>query len=383
MKAKLVVFFIFLSIFTGIAGFILGSALPNQNRGFYLPQHDSPISQSAPALIAPFDGSEFVESELELEWRWDAGLNENQFYALRIWTAELAYREIWSEETRVSVAEVIDSYSVDLGSFYWKVAVVNVDAAGNFDSMGSAWSEEFHLRRVRHLSILPRQYADMSGIAQQIFDQNLSPTEIVDETHRFIQANSIPDLQKDYDADYGDAIALMFEYSQGRSDDRPHLLCDGRSTAMLTILAELGINSRLVFLYSPVPGYLAQHTVLEVFNPERQTWQVHDLAWDFFYVDLESRERVSAERILFGPHENLAGCPIAGGACNALVMRESVGYFDAMRYGWSYELLVNPDRFPISRRFEGQDGQNIAEFISDGYPQKVTIQMGSWEHFDH
>jgi len=382
VKAKLVAIIILLSMFTGIGGFILGSALPNQNRGFYLPQRGSPLSQSAPALVSPADGSEFVDSNIELEWRWDAGLNENQFYALRIWSAELPYREIWSEEARVSVAEAIDSYSVDLGSFYWKVAVVNVDATGNFDSRGSEWSEEFHLRRVRRLSILPKQYADMSGIARQIYDQNLSSTETIDETHRFIQVNSIPDFQKDYAADYGDAIALMFEYSQGRTDDRPHLLCDGRSTAMLTILRELGIESRLVFLYSPVPGYLAQHTVLEVFNPEGQTWQVHDLAWDFYYVHLESRERVSAERILFGRREDLAGCPIAGGACEARVMGESVGYFDAMRYGWTYELWVNPDRFPISRRFEGQDGRNIAEFISDGQPQKVTIRTDNWEHLD-
>ena len=382
MEAKPVAIIILLSMFTGIAGFILGSTLPDQTQGFHLPQRDTPFSQSAPALVAPADGSEFVESNLELAWRWDAGLSENQFYALRLWTGEIPYREIWSEAARVSVAEAIDSYSVDLGSFYWKVAVVNVDAAGDFDSMGSEWSEAFHLRRVRRLSIPSLQVDEMSGIARQIYDQNLSPTGAIDETHRFIQANSIPDLQNDYDADYGDAIALMFEYSQGRSDERPHLLCDGRSTAMLTILRELGIESRLVFLYSPVPGYLAQHTVLEVFNPEVQTWQVHDLAWDFYYVHLESRERVSAERILFGRREDLAGCPIAGGACEARVMGESVGYFDAMRYGWSYELWVNPERFPISRRFEGQDRQNIAEFISDGYPQKVTIRMGSWEHQD-
>ena len=151
---------------------------------------------------------------------------------------------------------------------------------------------------------------------------------------------------------------------------------------MLTILRELGIESRLVFLYSPVPGYLAQHTVLEVFNPEQQRWQVHDLARDFYFVDMTSLERVSAARILFGPRKNLAGCPISGGDCNTQVIQESIGYFDALRYGWSFELWVNPDRFPVSRRFEGLNGQNIAEFISDGNPQKVTIRMDSWEQHD-
>ncbi|MCY4538253.1 MAG: transglutaminase domain-containing protein [Chloroflexi bacterium] len=380
MKAKPSVLIIFLALFTGIGGFILGSAFPDLHQKFNRSQRDAPVPQSAPSLIAPSDGSEFVDSALELQWRWNAELLENQLYALRIWTGELAYREIWTVEDRVSVAIVIDSFSVEAGIFFWKVTVVNTDTKGNFESMGSEWSEQYSLRRVRRLSIPKEQYSEMSGIARQIHDQNLNPARAIDEAHRFIQKNSIPDLQQDYDADYGDAIALMFDYSQGRSSERPHLLCDGRSTAMLTILRELGIDSRLVFLYSPVPGYLAQHTVLEVFDPERQRWQVHDLAWDFYYVDLNSRERVSAERILFGPRENLAGCPIAGGACNAAVMQESIGYFDAMRYGWTFELWVNPDRFAISRRFEGQNGQNIAEFISGGYPQKVTVRMGNWEN---
>ncbi len=382
MNARLLILIVLLAALTGIGGFILGSALPVQYWSLDWPQKDATVPQSAPSLIAPSYGSEFVDSELELEWRWDAGLAESQFFALRIWSEDLPYREIWTEEAHVSVAEAIDSFSVDVGDFYWQVVVVNVDEMGNFASLGSEWSEKFHLRRVRRPSIPVKKYSQMSGIAQHIHDQNLNPAQAIDETHRFIEKNSIPDRQENYDADYGDAIELMFNYAQGRSSERPHLLCDGRSTAMLTILSELGIESRLVFLYSPVPGYLAQHTVLEVFNPERQRWQVHDLAWDFYYVDSKSRERVSAERILFGPRENLAGCPIAGGVCNAQVIQESLGYFDAMRYGWTYELWANPDRFPISRRFEGQDGQNIAEFISDGYPQKVTIQMGSWERLN-
>ena len=286
MKAKLAVLIVFLAALSGIVGYFLGSALPHQNLGITRPQRSTAVPHSAPTLVAQFDDSEFVDSDIYLEWRWTAGLAHNQRFALRIWTEELPYREIWTVDSRVSVAEVIDSFSVEVGSFYWKVTVVNVDETGNFASSGSEWSAEFHLRRVRRLSIFAIGINKMSGIARQIHEKNLSPSENVDRVHQFVQVNSLVDLQKEYDADYGDAIELMFNYSQGFSIERPSLLCDGRSTAMLTILRELGIDSRLVFLYSPVPGYLAQHTVLEVFNPERQSWQVHDLAWDFYYVDM-------------------------------------------------------------------------------------------------
>ena len=336
----------------------------------------------APSLTDPADTSEFVESDIELTWQWHPDLKPSQRFAVRIWPEDRPFHEIWTVESRINVKNAIDSFSVALGSFFWQVAVVNVDSSGAFSTMASEWSNRYELRRVRRLSIFAIGINKMSGIARQIHEKNLSPSEIVDRVHQFVQVNSLVDLQKEYDADYGDAIELMFNYSQGFSIERPSLLCDGRSTAMLTILRELGIESRLVFLYSPVPGYLAQHTVLEVFNPEQQRWQVHDLARDFYYVDMTSLERVSAARILFGPRKNLAGCPISGGDCNTQVIQESIGYFDALRYGWTFELWVNPDRFPVSRRFEGQNGQNIAEFISDGNPQKVTIRMDSWEQHD-
>ena len=378
MKGKSAVFAFHLALVTGIVGFILGSRLPIGGIDFLAKPQATTVSQSAPSLLALVDGSEFVDSDLEMEWRWNAGLAENQRFALRVWSGNLPHREIWTVEERVSVKDVIDSFSVDVGSFDWKVAVVNVADSGEFASMGSEWSEQYKLHRVRRLSFPAVAFADMSGIAQQIYAQDLDAGETIDAVHRFVQANSISDLQESYAADYGDAIELMFNHAQGVSSERPHLLCDGRSTAMLTVLKELGIESRLVFLYSPSPGYLSQHTALEVFNPERQRWQVHDLAWDFYYVDALTMDRVSAERILYGPRKSLAGCPIVGGLCRAEVMEDGIGYFDALRYGYTFEVWVNPDRFEISSRFEGQGGQNLAEFIGDGYPNRVTIRMDSW-----
>ncbi len=315
-----------------------------------------------------------------LEWVWTPELSDTQRYAIRVWAKDKPYQEIWTVDDSLSVQDTIDSFSVAVGNYFWQVAVVNVNADGAFESMGSAWSEQFELQRVRRFSIPTRDYADMSAAARYFHDLNLSATETIDAVHRFIQTNSIPDEQQSYHADYSDAIDLMFNYAQDNSEEQPLLQCDGRSTAMLTILQELGIESRLVFLYSPVPGYLSQHTTLEVFNPDRQRWQVHDLSWDFYYVEAEPMERVSAERILFGSRDSLSGCPIAGGTCTAEVMEESVGYFDALRYGYTYEIWVNPDRFEVSTRFEGQQGRNLAEFVGDGYPQRVTIRMDGWEN---
>ena len=55
-----------------------------------------------------------------------------------------------------------------------------------------------------------------------------------------------------------------------------------------------------------------------------------------------------------------------------------IAYFEALRYGHTFEVWVNPDRFDLSERFGGQDDQNLAEFIGKGEPQRVTFRLDSW-----
>lgn len=338
-----------------------------------------PVQQVAPDLISPVNGSEFVDSDVMLEWSWQPELRNNQRFVVQVWAEERDPQEIWTVDASLVVKDVIDSFSIDLGTFYWQVAVVDTNDEGGFESMGSEWSDTFALERKRRLSIPAKDYDEMSPAAQYFHDLELSTSDTIDAVHRFIQTNSILDQQKTYDADYSDAIDMMFDYAQGKTEEQPFLQCDGRSTAMLTTLLELGIESRLIFLYRPVPGYLSQHTTLEVFNPDTQRWQVHDLNWDFYYIDADTQERVSAERILFGLRETLLGCPMEGGDCTYEVMEESASYFNALRYGYTFEVWVNPDRFELSTRFEGQDNKNLAEFLNGEDPTRVIFRLDNWE----
>lgn len=379
MNLKNYVIFIVIVTITGIIGYLVGSSMPTISPTPTPTAEPTLVTQHAPSLIAPAHNSEFVESDVMLEWSWQPELAETQRYVVRVWADDKPHQEIWTEDSTLVVKDQIDSLSIDIGVFFWQVAIVNTFADGGFESMGSDWSDTFELQRVRRLSIPAKTYNDMSPAAQYFNDQNLSASETIDAVHRFIQTNSILDQQKTYNADYSDAIDLMFNYAQDSTQEQPFLQCDGRSTAMLTTLLELGIESRLIFLYRPVPGYLSQHTTLEVFNPDTQRWQVHDLNWDFYYVDAETQERVSAARVLFGSRETLLGCPMEGGDCTAGVMEESASYFNALRYGYTFEMWVNPDRFDLSIRFEGQNNKNLVEFISGDEPQRVTFRMDSWD----
>ena len=174
----------------GIGGFILGL-----NQG--VPQsrmREAALATSfpmlAPILIDPADNSEFVESNLEVAWNWRPKLELSQRFAVRVWTEGRPYHEIWTIDTHINVKNEIDSFSVDLGSFFWQVAVVNVDSKGVYSSMASEWSNRYELRRVRRLSISANDINAMSDIARQIDEQNLSPSEIVDRVHQLCRSTA-------------------------------------------------------------------------------------------------------------------------------------------------------------------------------------------------
>lgn len=377
MTLRLLLLFIVFLTLVGAAGYGIGEIIQAPDRALGLLRGGGD-TQRSPAPLSPADGSHFVDSDIALQWSWRSGLAANQRYALRIWTDDKPYREIWTVDDRVSVQRLIDSFSVGFGKFYWQVAVVNLHADGVYESPGSEWSPVGVLQHLRRQPSLPKPYDEMSATAKQFHERQLGASELIDAVHRFVNHNSLSKEQLKYAPDFSDAIQLMYDHSQGLISEMPRLQCDGRSTAMLTILKELGIESRLVFLYKSDPGWLNQHTVLEVFNPDTQYWQTHDLSKDVYYAAAGTGLRVDAQSLLFGAHEGIVGCPISDGACSAELSAPGLAYFGAMRYGFSHVVWVNPDRFDLSARFLGQDNQNLAEYIGDGRPQRVTIRMDSW-----
>ena len=363
MKMRYAFLAFFLVVAVGVVGYVFGAFLQAPDEVIASFSQRPAIAQSAPVAIAPLDGSEFVDSEIALEWSWEPAVAANQLFALRIWANDLPYQEIWTADSEISVQQTIDSFSIDYGKYYWHVSVINLDAKGGYEGMGSEWSEVSVLQRLRRARIPAKPYDEMSATARHFYELNLSGSELIDAVHLFIHQNSLSKEQLTYAPDFSDAVDLMYDHSRDASSEMPQIQCDGRSTAMLTILKELGIESRLVFLYDQTRGWISEHTVLEVFNPDTQYWQVQDLGGDVYYIAGASGVRVDAESILFGSHDDILGCPVDGGACSADLSADGIAYFGALRYGFTFEVWVNPDRFDLSARFGGHDNQNLAEFI--------------------
>ena len=124
----------------------LGIALSSSKTSFLA--HSESEEPVAPQPISPQDGLVFVESDIELIWEWSPGLAGDQAFAVRLWYEDELPIEVWTQETRFDAKELIDSYSRDLGNFYWQVAVVNFSQERGFEGMSSEWSAVQTLSRL-------------------------------------------------------------------------------------------------------------------------------------------------------------------------------------------------------------------------------------------
>ncbi len=336
--------------------------------------------RSAPELLQTVPNHTFVDSELTLAWEW-GDLQPGQVFALRLWVDEEPFQEVWTQASTHDAQTMIDSFSRDVGAYQWQVAVVNTSTEGGFESMGSEWSDVQSLQRLRRLSPTPYPAAQRSELAQMIAAQEFeSTTDMLHYLRTWIHEHTdIGEELEIYEADYSDAAQMLVDHANGEGR-APEMYCNGMSTVMLMTLEQLGIESRMVFLYGEVPGWFSQHTVLEVFNPQTQAWEVHDTAQDAYFIDTETGELANMERLVFGPIGTIAACQ-KGEPCSTRAYRRGpAGLMQAFRYGSSTQIWVNPDRFDIARRVTAFDNANFPEFLS----QLTSIPAREFTfHFDN
>jgi len=338
-------------------------------------------SPAAPRPIAPLTGTVFVESDLLLRWDWQP-LADDERYVVRLWPQaeqDDNFQEIWTTQPEAAAQSLIDAYSQATGDFYWQVAAIQTTTDGAFAGMVSEWSRPQRLTRLRRLPVEPLPVAQQSDAARYITARAESPADLIDVARDFVHSYSAinTDAPLDYAADYSDALSQMMAYANDEGEP-PQLFCNGLSTAMHTVLRELGIESRLIFLYGEVPGYFAQHTFIEVFNPQTQAWEAHDPTYNVYFVDASSGQRATVARMVFGSLATVHTCDAAG-TCQADTMPDLVREtLAAFRYGYTNEVWVNPDRIDISARFDGLDGRNLPELISER-PHTLIFRFDNWE----
>lgn len=320
----------------------------------------TPATVGAPEPVSPEDGIYFVDSDVTLKWDWPPGLGRDQTYAVQVWFNDLPAQEIWTGSTSLNIKQAIDSFGRDVGPFHWKVVVINASAQKGFQGTASAWSPVQTLNRVRRIIPTPLPESEMSDSAKYVLAQNLpSDTGRIDFARHYINIYSIYGKPEPGKPDRSDTLEKLYLHSQGKGP-APVIECDGLSTMMLTLLKELGIESRLIFLYANGGTGIGEHTVLEVFNPDTQHWEVQDPTNDVYFVDTTTNQRASIARLVFGSMDTIRPCD----GCNAEKAAKAAAHFQAYRIGYTDTFYVNPDRFDVSQRFRDEHNHNLAEYLT-------------------
>jgi hypothetical protein len=220
--------------------------------------------------------------------------------------------------------------------------------------------------------------AEIAAIARS--ESGTSKARQAEFVRQFVYRNSVHQIDEEFRRYAWDRPRVLQMLSEHHRTQRspPHLSCGSRAIAMRTILAALGIESRLVQTFSDDYEEVRSHTFLEVYDDETARWVVHDPDYDVTYVDALSNQPVSLIRLILGDLASVAPVSARGRGWElnkAGLLKKR--FFEAARYegreGTSDILVVNSDRFSITKRFPGNGQMTFLEFSEQHYRRPTVL----------
>ncbi|PZO86460.1 MAG: hypothetical protein DI626_06540 [Micavibrio aeruginosavorus] len=125
----------------------------------------------------------------------------------------------------------------------------------------------------------------------------------VDAVRDFVHDNSQHNMGEEFYAAWPDktAVAKVFvEGLEGKRKDLPHMECSTRSNTMAQMLNVMDLDTRNIVLYS-TKNNLANHRIIEVRNPENGNWEAHDVSYNIYWRNKETKQRVSLAEVGAAP----------------------------------------------------------------------------------
>jgi lysophospholipase L1-like esterase len=128
---------------------------------------------------------------------------------------------------------------------------------------------------------------------QVTFDQRMN---IVRD---FIADNSERKIDDDfysYWADMPYILSMLMRRGHDFKTYKPHLECSTRSAVMYALLQAMGVDTKVVVVYPD--NTKISHTYVEVYNPDRQAWEIQDPYIDAYWVFKTTHAKASTEDML-------------------------------------------------------------------------------------
>ena len=117
----------------------------------------------------------------------------------------------------------------------------------------------------------------------------------VDAVRVFVNDHSQDKIDHVFHAMNGDGVAFaegLIAHARDPAVERVHMECSTRANLMGRILRRLDIKTRTIALFATT-GRFSSHSFLDVYNPDRKTWETVDPDYDLYWIAKSTGERVS------------------------------------------------------------------------------------------
>jgi len=222
----------------------------------------------------------------------------------------------------------------------------------------------------------------LQAIKSYIEAQSFSgETERIDFIRDWVNQNSIHLIDKAHDQyAFNTPKVLTMLWQTYLTDQSPaHLSCGPRALAMQAILNELGIQNRLVYIFTDNYDQVRSHTFLEVFNREVNKWEIQDPDFNLYYVDLRTQKRLATADLTWGDLDILVpqSATAQGWEENNVAFLKQ-DYFEAMMYPAQkkddkFVILINHDRFDPEKIFKENRNVTFNTFANRAYKKPLML----------
>ena len=247
------------------------------------------------------------------------------------------------------------------------------------------------LNNSQRFASVKKQYSDdLERIEEIIGKERATPTEIIRRTMEFVHDNSVHVIDEEYRKYAFNKpfvmTKLLLAY-QGHDSEKPHLSCGSRSHAMRAILFRFGIISRLVQVFSDDYQQLRGHRLLEVFNPDTESWEAWDPDFRVTYVDPVSKRRLDILAIVFRDRNKVV--PEDGATTGWVETKTShlrAHYFEAVSFEGinsrvpNIVIIINRNEFNLGKIFS--NGLTLQEWMFKQYlhPRFIILPYAPARH---
>lgn len=171
------------------------------------------------------------------------------------------------------------------------------------------------------------------------------------------------------------AWIYMGRYNLG---PRANFRCSQRAHYLGAILSMgFGIKSRVSNLYTDYYPDLLGHTLLEVYNPERDHWEAVDPDVNMWWEDLAGN-RLNMREVVLADHADVLPCSELGCGWDLVPSQEGVGakllrdenYLSVNQLFYEKVITINSNKFDVTKVFRDK-GMTFTQWFA---AQQIEIQ---------